>query len=306
MKNLRFVLRLPAVAVLAFAFTSVASALPSRTWVSSTGMDANPCSRTAPCATFQGAHDKTAAGGEINCVDAGDYGTVIIGKAITIDCAGTLGSILVPASNFGIFVNAGSTDVITLRNLSIDGGGNAGNTGFRYIAGAAVHLENVRVFNISGNCVELLANLTSLLTVDDSTISDCANGSGISVSTTSGTAAVNINGTRISKTGIGVLAGNGSRVTMTNSTVYFNNEGVLQNAGGGGSTVTVIGSTWGYSAVAALQSFSGSNFILAFGNNFVNDVLVFNPNGGSIYTGGDNNNSGSTAGTANGGTLPKI
>src|SRR6267142_1594401 len=102
MKNLRFVFNFLSGAVLTLAFTPVASALPSRTWVSSTGSDANPCSRSSACATFQGAHDKTAAGGEINCVDAGDYGTVNITKAMTIDCSGTLGSIFVPASNFGI------------------------------------------------------------------------------------------------------------------------------------------------------------------------------------------------------------
>src|SRR5438477_11827993 len=37
--------------------------------VSGVGNDANPCSRTAPCKTFAGAISKTAAGGEINCLD---------------------------------------------------------------------------------------------------------------------------------------------------------------------------------------------------------------------------------------------
>ena len=43
----------------------------TRTWVSGVGNDANPCSRTAPCKTFAGAISKTAAGGEINCLDPG-------------------------------------------------------------------------------------------------------------------------------------------------------------------------------------------------------------------------------------------
>ena len=41
----------------------------TRTWVSGVGDDVNPCSRTAPCKTFAGAISKTAAGGEINCLD---------------------------------------------------------------------------------------------------------------------------------------------------------------------------------------------------------------------------------------------
>jgi len=206
---------------------------------------------------------------------------------------------------FGITVNAGLSDVITIRNVSINGGGNTSTGGIGYTAAGALHLENVHVSNIAGFCVDLSASASALLTVDDSTISDCGL-SGIKVNTSSGTAAANINNTRISKTGIGIQADNGSRITITKSTVYFNNNGVAQNAGAGGSTVTAVGCTFGYSSVAALQSHSSPNFILAFGNNFVNDVLVFNPNGGSIFTGSDNNNSGSTAGTANGGSLPKI
>jgi len=246
----------------------------------------------------------TAASGEINCVDAGDFGPVTIHKAITIDCAGTLGSILVPATQAGIYLNAGSNDVITLRNLSVNGGGNMFNAGIGVGIAAVVHLEHVNVSNMVGDCIDLQASGSVLLTVDDSTISNCANG--IYVITESGTAAVNINNTRISKTANGIVANDGSRITITNSTIFVNNVGVFQGGGALGSTVTVVSSTLGYSAAAALQSAGGPNFILVFGNNFVNDMLVFNPNGGQIYTGGDNNSSGSTAGTANGGTLPKI
>src|SRR5882762_2594071 len=136
MKNTRFGLNVLTIAVLTLACTSVASAAP-RTWVSGTGSDANPCTRSSPCATFTGALAKTTAGGEINCVDAGDYGMVTIGKAITIDCAGTLGSILVPPGGDGITIEAGSSDVITLRNLSIDGAGGFITGGLVYHSAAA-------------------------------------------------------------------------------------------------------------------------------------------------------------------------
>src|SRR5688500_12418798 len=68
-------------------------ALATRTWVSGAGNDANPCSRTLPCLTFTGAIAKTAAGGEINALDAGNFGTVVINKSITIDGGGTLSGI---------------------------------------------------------------------------------------------------------------------------------------------------------------------------------------------------------------------
>src|SRR5882724_9458488 len=76
-----------------------AYAQATRTWVSGVGDDANPCSRTAPCKTFAGAISKTAAGGEIDCLDPGGFGAVTITKPITLDCVGTLGSILASGTN---------------------------------------------------------------------------------------------------------------------------------------------------------------------------------------------------------------
>jgi hypothetical protein len=54
--------------------SSTAQAQATRTWVSGVGDDANPCSRTAPCKTFASAISKTAAGGEIDAFDPGDFG----------------------------------------------------------------------------------------------------------------------------------------------------------------------------------------------------------------------------------------
>src|ERR1700742_1432824 len=76
-----------------------AQAQATRTWVSGVGDDVNPCSRTAPCKTFAGAISKTAAGGEIDCLDPGGFGTVTITKSITIDCHEIYGSVLVSGTN---------------------------------------------------------------------------------------------------------------------------------------------------------------------------------------------------------------
>src|SRR5688572_33066013 len=81
-----------------------AAAQATRTWVSGVGDDANPCSRTAPCKTFAGAISKTAAGGEINCLDPGGFGALTITKSITVDCTGTLGSTLASLTN-SIIIN---------------------------------------------------------------------------------------------------------------------------------------------------------------------------------------------------------
>src|SRR6266446_6086997 len=66
---------------LPFLAASPAQAQATRTWVSGTGNDNSAtCSRTAPCKTFAGAlaNNKTAAGGEVNCLDPGGFDTVTI------------------------------------------------------------------------------------------------------------------------------------------------------------------------------------------------------------------------------------
>src|SRR5438105_772821 len=110
----------PALALIALALPASASAQASRTWVSGVGDDANPCSRTAPCKTFPGAISKTAAGGEINCLDPGGFGGVTITKSITIKCHYTEGGVLVSGTN-AIVVNAAATDKVVLRGLDING-----------------------------------------------------------------------------------------------------------------------------------------------------------------------------------------
>src|SRR5437868_13649591 len=112
MNKFRFTLNVLAIAIFTFAFASMAQAQATRTWVSGVGDDANPCSRTAPCKTFAGAISKTAAQGEINCLDPGGFGVVTITKAITIACEGVTAGVLTNAAN-GINVAAGANDQVT-------------------------------------------------------------------------------------------------------------------------------------------------------------------------------------------------
>jgi hypothetical protein len=132
--------------VAAVGFAAPASAQATRTWVSGVGDDANPCSRTAPCKTFAGAISKTAAGGEINCLDPGGFGAVTITKSMTISCPYTEGGAL--AGGNGIVVNAAATDVVYIRGLDIFGV-NPPLHGIRFVAGGALHVEDsvIRRFN---------------------------------------------------------------------------------------------------------------------------------------------------------------
>src|SRR4051794_26990743 len=108
-----------------------ADAIP-RTWVSGSGGGA-ACTRAAPCATFQAAHDATDPNGEINCVDSGAFGGLTISQSITIDCAGSAAAV-----DGVITVNA-TNATVRLRNLMV----RAGNaTAILYTASRAVFIEN--------------------------------------------------------------------------------------------------------------------------------------------------------------------
>src|SRR6266404_386035 len=109
-------------AAIALLFAGSAGAQATRTWVSGVGDDANPCSRTAPCASFAGALSKTAVAGEINCLDPGDFGAVTIAKSITIDC-GFTGGVLVDGTDAIVVNDTTGAAVVTLRNMAVSGGG---------------------------------------------------------------------------------------------------------------------------------------------------------------------------------------
>lgn len=78
-----------ATAVVVLAVTMRIAPVHAQTWVSSGGSDSNPCTQTSPCQSFLRAVQVALPGGYISCLTPGDFGAVLIQKAITIDCTGT-------------------------------------------------------------------------------------------------------------------------------------------------------------------------------------------------------------------------
>jgi hypothetical protein len=219
MKKIRLMLNALAVLSVCFLFSSMAQAQATRTWVSGVGDDVNPCSRTAPCKTFQGAISKTAAGGEISILDPGGFGAVTITKSLTIDGGGVVGSILASLVN-GIIVNAGANDTVRLRNLSINGAGN-GLNGIRYLAGKTLHVENVTIMGFTANGIDanLGANTGNLL-VKDTYINNCGI-AGIRTQTSTGTVTASLDRVRLQACQFGLDTFSGT-ATISNSVVSHN------------------------------------------------------------------------------------
>src|ERR1700722_2533390 len=164
------------IAVLGTTFLSVLCTVPAhaqatRTWVSGVGDDANPCSRTAPCMTFAGAITKTAAGGEIDALDPGGFGTLTITKSITIDGGGgQVASVLVSGTN-GITVAAGSADYVVLRNVQFQGNlgngttGTPGLNGIQFPSGAMLAIDNCKIDGISNYGILATTSANAILNV---------------------------------------------------------------------------------------------------------------------------------------------
>jgi hypothetical protein len=130
-----------------------AEAQNTRSFVSATsGSDSNACTRSAPCQTFAFAITQTNAGGEVNTLDRGEYGTVTIDKSISIVSGLGEAGISVPPDGTGITINAGPHDKINLRGLIIEGAG-VGNRGIQFNTGGSLNIQNSVIRNHKGNGV---------------------------------------------------------------------------------------------------------------------------------------------------------
>jgi hypothetical protein len=276
---------------------SSAFAQATRTWVSGVGDDVNPCSRTAPCKTFAGAISKTAAGGEISVLDPGGFGAVTITKSITIDGGGIVGSILSAITN-GVNVNAGANDVVTLRNLSINGA-TTGLTGVNIVSGGAkaVILEHVKLLGMA-KCVNdtHTAAVQTQIFMDDVSASNCSTngfffqpGAGASSIVFIKNSSVTRVGTTVSHDGIASFAGvamhldnvtvfaaagaglhpdAGSLVTVDNS-FFVRNGGDGIQVGPGAAVLRLQGSTTAQNSGAGVRSSGGQ--IHSYKNNRSSD-----------------------------------
>ncbi len=206
-----------------------AHAQATRTWVSGVGDDANPCSRTAPCKTFAGAISKTAAHGEINTIDPGGFGAVTITKSITIDGGGGHTSSILASLTNGVIVNAGVNDVIQLRNIDINGVGN-GLNGIRFLAGAALIVENVKIFGFTQKGIDFEPAAMSRLVVLHTTITDNqgASGGGVFVQPgAAGTALVELVGVNAILTTEGLRVRDRTNANVLDSMMSENSIGAI-------------------------------------------------------------------------------
>jgi hypothetical protein len=215
--------------MLAAALTAApAHAQNSRSFVSGHGSDAAPCTLAAPCRTFAHAITVTNPGGELDVLDAAGYGSLTIDRAISIvnDGVGTAG-VIVPSGGVGITINAGASDAVSLRGLSVEGGG-VGAEGIHFNTGASLTVENCVIRHIkftsfpSGTAINFFPNASSSLSVSNSLLAD--NGiAGVNLQPPggSGTITAVLDRVQLKNNGLDGLVVNGQYATGTiNAAVY--------------------------------------------------------------------------------------
>lgn len=275
MSKLNFILRVSLFASMIFLLPSLAEAQATRTWVSGVGDDANPCSRTAPCKTFQGTISKTAAGGEINCLDPGGFGAVTITKSMTIDCKNVMAGVLAAGTN-GIIINAPAGSSVNLRGLELNGF-TTGLSGVRILSASTVTIDDLVIYGFAtgisiANSIEMDASIKNSVIRNNS-------GTGIDIAPTTGipNTSVAIGSSFLENNSIGVSSVANSKTVVTNTSfTHQTTTGLYARK----SEVTLNGCTFAHSATGIQVD--------NLGNIRLNNVTVTNNTTGlSILSSGN-------------------
>lgn len=248
--------------ILASTLMAVAAhAQAPRTWVSHSGSDSNPCSRTAPCQTFFGALANTQVNGEVSVLTRGSYGQFTISRSVTIDGTGGYASVLV-SGLAGVFVSLNdATDIkktVRLRGLSFNGvneafGANTGLTGISVTSALVLHIEDCLFDGLKNDGIDFsVAQAAAVeLHVRNSVIRNCQ-GNGILATNTnaSGLILTSIDNCQLSNNGTGLNAGSHSRTSMRNSTVSACTTNGVTLGGTSDAEIEIVESTLTYNPSA--------------------------------------------------------
>jgi hypothetical protein len=289
-------------------FSSPGGSSPTaRTWVSGTlGNDANPCTRAAPCLTFAAALALTTPGGEIDVLDPGDYGPLTVTQSVTIAGDETAPGVVTPSGTGGIVVNAGASDVVSVRGLTFNGSASTGVPAIQFNSGARLIVQSCAIAGFSVAGIMFAPATGSAAQMDIRKSSLVNNGSGVLIRPAGGVAvraalrAVQLNG----NAGGGLRAdgtqGSGTiGVTITDSTISQNSgNGINAVSGPGSVAIDIFRATIDANGAAGVQSnqANGATARVTVGGStiFGNSVGVTAVGGGSLLSSGNNQVVGNT------------
>jgi len=232
-----------------------ATAQTLRAWVAPGGNDANGCTVSAPCQTFQGADQKVGSGGEIICLTGGSYGPLTITKSLTIDCEAPGGNAVYGTGGQGSFyIVTAATDRVILRGLGFDSADRELSGGLLTFAGSGtLVLDHVKINGNNGNGAHGIVfkpNGAARLIVSDSTFTGAgegASGAGLLVQPASGgSAQVMLERVKVEANIFGIAADGSSstagiNMTIADSVIASNvNDGIVATTTSGHAPIGVM------------------------------------------------------------------
>jgi parallel beta helix pectate lyase-like protein len=228
-----------------------------RTFVSGTDNDSNPCTRTQPCLTFAGALAQTNAGGEIDVLDPGGYDPVTINKAISIinNGVGTVGVRALPGAD-AITINAGASDQITLRGLTIQGAG-TGASGIVFNTGASLTVQNCVIRGFTNAGIAMYPNSSSNFLVSNTSVGDNGAAGIIVLPTGSGTVNAVFNRVEAYNNYTGIAVSGQASTGIVNATLA--DSMAANNYGGGTGFVAVTGPGQAPTRLMVFRSVAANN-----------------------------------------------
>lgn len=261
-----------------------------------TGSNANPGSRTAQKLTLgntvagSGALTVANLNGQIFAIDAGNYTIgnnfpLTFAQGVTINGESVPFEIIVNESGaFGLVINAGSTDVITLKNITINAAGSGAHKAIQFNSGQQLIIENCEIIGFIQAAITIASANPSSVVIKNTTISNCptaidASGSSSDVTISN----VSIQGA----TGAAIITGAGN-VEITDSFIT-QNTGIGIAAGGLVNCANTLFASNG----TAVQSNAGATLSIS-NNDFFDNGTAIDNEGGAVATANNNRIAGST------------
>ena len=203
--------------MLLFAIGPVQAQL-TRSYVSRTGTESTDCSQTAPCATFSTAITNTAANGEVDAIDTGNYTSFTVSKSLTVKATGAVAA--VTPFTVGITISAGANDIVILSGLEVNALANSANTGIRIVSAKEVHIIDCHIFG--GTQAGIRDERTaagSVLVVRDTNVHDSG---GIGVALGGSNIRATIDNVHSNSNGYGIAIAAGNSMNVSRSTFTGN------------------------------------------------------------------------------------
>ena len=250
-------------ALLAAAFACSLLATPAqaqraRVFVASYGNDANPCTFGSPCKTFQQAVNVVAGGGEVTAIDSAGFGPINITKAVTITSPDGVEAGIVPVSGGdAITISAGSSDVIQLHGLTLDGTG-GGVDGIVFTTGQSLIIAGCVIRDFTSDAIHFNPGASSTLRISDTLLDNNGDAGIYLVQTGSSTVTVAVDRVQASNNHNGLVLQGSNQSTAMLSAVIADSV-AANNVNDGFAAVAEGGATGGTTGVLVVRSVAANN-----------------------------------------------